>query len=173
MNVFILDWDPSDAVAGYVDDHVAFVTVGPDRPPIRSCKMAIEAVQILSTARVAHGLSAPYKPTHSKGPWALACGVRGVYRLVEEYAYAMLLEHEYRTGRTLPTVLAALQACADSSGIPEGQMRLPVCSVNKPPVWVTELGHAIDLYRQYYREVKISSMPRFTRRDRPAWAGVA
>ena len=168
MNVFLLDLDPIDAAACYVDDHCAFVTVGRGRPPIRSCKMAIEAVQLLSAARVANGLPTLYKATHAKHPWALACGVRSVYRLVEEYAHALLLEHEHRTGRTLPTVEAALAACADSSGIPAGEFRIPICTGET--VWTSNLELAVDRYRRYYADAKITKMPRFTRRHVPEWA---
>ena len=169
MNVFLLDTDPLASVSCYADDHVAFVTVGEGRAPIRSCKMAIEAVQLLSTARVANGLSAPYKPTHAHHPWAVACGVRFIYRLVEQYAWAMLLEHEYRTGKTLPTVEATLRACGDSSGIPEGRPRIPICT-NAATVWTTDLAFAISEYRRYYATVKVPKMPRFTGRECPEWA---
>lgn len=187
MNVFLLDHDPLASSSYMVDDHVAFVTVGPGRPPIRSCKMGIEACQILSSAHWSaipetgherlllepkEEWPAPYKPTHSAHPWAVAIrSSREAYCLVRDHAQALLLEHEYRTGRTLPTVQAALDRLHEPPEWLESRgWRVPVCRTGLPVEYVSSLDEAIALYRPYYAAEKIARMPRFTRRDVPGWA---
>jgi hypothetical protein len=171
MNVFLLHADPLVSAEYLVDDHCAFVTLGTGRA-IRGCKMAIEAVQLLCTARNKYGASAPYKPTHHNHPWArYAASGADAYQLVRDHALAILLEHEYRTGRTLPSVQAALAACMEPPcSMPKLSSELiPVCRGGGNIVHVRTLDEAVQLYRAYYRDVKISRMPRYTRRDMPQW----
>jgi hypothetical protein len=170
MNVFLLHSDPLISASFLVDDHCAFVTIG--TRVIRGCKMAIEAVQLLSTARIKYGASAPYKPTHQNHPWAryVASG-SDAYQLVRDHAIAILLEHEHRTGRTLPSVQVALDACMDPPcAMPVHSAQLiPVCRGGGDIVHVHTLDEAIQLYRAYYHDVKIARMPRYTRREMPQW----
>lgn len=171
MNVFLLDLDTLTSASYLVDDHCAFVTM-PSGKVIRGCKMAIEAVQILCTVWHKQGLSAPYKPTHQNHPWVLYAGTgEDAYRLVRDHALAILLEHEHRTGKYLPTVQAALeQVLEPPPGIPEtSRYLIPVC-MNGSVVQVSTLQRAVELYREYYTSAKISRMPRFTKRDTPFWA---
>lgn len=186
MNVFLLDTDPLASVACYVDDHVAFVTVGAGRPPIRSCKMAIEGIQLLSTARwfpfskderkrlfdrPKSEWPAPYKPTHDHHPWAVA--VRSslwAYKLVREHAQAMLIEHEHRAGMPMAGVQAALDAVwQPPAWVDSCHWRVPVCRTGQPVEYVSSVAAAIPLYRRAYLD-KIAAMPRFTGRECPAWA---
>lgn len=185
MNVFLLDIDPIESVACYVDDHVAFVTVGHGRKPIRSCKMAIEACQLLSSAHWHYAdkalldtddrslWPAPYKPSHPNHPWAVAVrSSREAYLLVSEYAHAILLEHEHRTGKTMGGVQAALDRLNEAPEWLEScGWRVPVCRLNEPTVYVSSVREALPLYRQYYIG-KIEKMPRFTGRACPSWATI-
>lgn len=187
MNVFLLDPDPLTSSSYLVDDHVAFVTTVPGRAPIRSCKMAIEACQLLSNA---HWLGffpwersriinsprdtwpAPYLPTHQNHPWAVAArSSRWAYLLVREHAQALLLEHEYRTGRTMASVQAALDCLWEPPEWlrPIPWHRVPVCVGGQPTRYVSSVELAVPLYREAYLD-KIAKMSRFTNRPRPWWA---
>lgn len=186
MNVFLLDPDPLTSSSYLVDDHVAFVTTVPGRAPIRSCKMAIEACQLLSNA---HWLGffpwersrlvslpreawpAPYLPTHFGHPWAVAVrSSRDAYLLVREHTQALLLEHEYRTGRTMASVQAALdQLWEPPEWLESHGWRVPVCRAGLPTAYASSVEQAVSLYREAYLD-KIERMPRFTNRPRPWWA---
>lgn len=182
MNVFLLHTDPLTSASYLVDDHVAFVTTIPNRRPIRSCKMALEACQLLSSAHW-FGVSpdvrlgpkelwpAPYLPTHAHHPWAVA--VRSsldAYQLVWDHALAILLEHEYRTGgRQMDSILRAhTMLGSPPSTLQRIPWKIPVCRAGVEPVHVSTLEEAVFLYRQYYKS-KIERMPRFTLRDVPSW----
>lgn len=183
MNVFLLDSDPLLSASYLVDDHVAFVTTVPGRAPIRSCKMAIEACQLLSSAhwfpaRTAADLPrerwpAPYLPTPPNHPWAVAVrSSRHAYHLVREHAQALLLEHEHRTGRVMESVQAALDRLWEPPEWLESRgWRVPVCRAGIETLYVSGVGEAVPLYRAYYAEEKVKKMPRFTRRVVPSWAG--
>lgn len=184
MNVFILDKDPVVSASYLVDDHVAFVTVGPNRPPIRSCKMAIEALQLLSCAHwfcvpdreeimkgPRESWLAPYRPSHMNHPWAMAARfTTDAYRFVWEHAKAILIEHEFRSGKKMESVLEALVRLEEPpTRLTEGPWSIPVCRAGSDTVHVVSLDEAVDLYRKYYRH-KIEKMPRYTRRETPGWA---
>lgn len=181
VNVFLLDSEPLDSASYLVDDHVAYVTTVPGRAPIRSCKMAIEACQLLSSAHwfgVAvhpHDIPredwpAPYLPTHQQHPWAVAVrSSRWAYCLVREHAQAMLLEHEYRTGRTMASVQAALDKLWEPPVWLESRgWRVPVCRTGLSTEYVQCVEEAVPLYREAYI-AKIKRMPRYTKRHFPPW----
>lgn len=186
MNVFLLDTDPLESVSYYVDDHVAYVTTGAGRKPIRSCKMAIEGIQLLSTAhwfpfsreerlalfdRPKSEWPAPYKPTHDHHPWAVAVrSSRAAYNIVREHVQAMLIEHEHRTGTPMAGVQADLDAVWEAPDwVGSHGWRVPVCRTGQPVEYVSSVANALPLYRQAYID-KVSKMPRFTGRTCPEWA---
>lgn len=184
MNVFPLHPDPVVSASYLVDDHVAYVTVCTKRPPLRSCKMALEACQLLSNAHwfgvvdrldILRGPKenwlAPYRPTHMNHPWSVAARSSvEAYQFVWEHARAILNEHEYRTGKRMDTILRALEMLeTPPKGLGSGDWKIPVCRAGLEPVYVDSLDEAVRLYRGYYRG-KIEKMPRFTKRSRPEWA---
>lgn len=179
MNVFLLDLDPLGSAAAHVDDHVAYVTVASDRPPIRSCKMAIEGCQLMATVHW-HGVPrnlpreswpAPYLPTHERHPWTLAVmSSRHAYELVREHTQALLIEHEHRTGQAMAKVQTALDCLWEPPEWIESRgWRVPVCRAGLPTEYVSNVADAVKLYRAYYTAEKIARMPRFTRRQAPLW----
>lgn len=183
MNVFILHEKPTTSVSYLVDDHVAFVTVGRGRPPIRSCKMAIEACQLLSCAHwfgvvdraeIMRGPKelwpAPYKSSHMNHPWAIAARSSiDAYAFVWQHAKALLEEHEYRTGKRMESVCAALALLeTPPQAIMHGAWKIPVCRAGSEPVYTSSMAEAVAMYRHYYG-CKIERMPHYTRRDVPEW----
>lgn len=184
MNVFILDANIETSAQCLVDDHVAFVHTG--KAVIRSCKMAIEAAQLMSTAHWCDVPStewpailaadpstwpAPYKPTHVNHPWAKACRNRAGYDFVWLHAMAILTEHTHRTGKEMESVRAVVEGLVDPpKGIYQAsRFAIPVCRAGLEPVYVQTVNEAVALYRAAYLE-KIAKMPHYTRREVPSWA---
>lgn len=176
MNVFLLDPDPYKSAESLVDDHCAYVTFPSSGRVIRSCKMAIEAVQLLCAVQSLCGEPTPYKPTHIKHPWARFAGSSiDNYCFVRDHALAILLEHEQRTSKYLPSVQEALNGVwtpPDLSKIPADSKLeegvFPVCTGDG---WhpVRGLDVAVEQYRHMYAIRKIVHMPRYTGRSFPSW----
>jgi hypothetical protein len=72
MNIFVLDYNPYDAARQQCDKHVI--------------KMILETAQLLSTASIINGGTAPYKQTHLKHPCT-------IWTAKSEDNYNWLVEH--------------------------------------------------------------------------------
>jgi len=85
MNLFALDADPARAAQALCDQHVV--------------KQALETAQILSTVAHAHGVEAPYRPTHANHPVVRWVGrTAGNYRWAWRHGIALCDEYTTRYG---------------------------------------------------------------------------
>lgn len=86
MNIFVLDEDPVRAAQAQCDRHVV--------------KMPLESAQMVCTIARAHGIEAPYRPTHAKHPctvWAGASQESFQWLLI--HAAALCAEYTRRYGK--------------------------------------------------------------------------
>lgn len=150
MNIFVLDLDPVIAAQSQCDKHVV--------------KMVLESAQILSTVNHAHGLSAPYRPTHINHPcvrWAYAPAHR---RWLERHFIALLEEYTFRYGRT-----HACSRAMDELVLNDDVMESPTDFVQAMPEQHRVPGDPVAAYRRYY----IVEKSRFARwnkgREAPEW----
>ena len=87
MNIFVLDHSPEKAARYHCDQHVV--------------KMILESAQMLCTAAIAHGIQAPYRPTHVKHPCTLWIGQSSAnWDWLVALAAALNQEYKRRFGHT-------------------------------------------------------------------------
>ncbi len=153
MNIFFLDRDIARAVRFHSDVHVV--------------KMPLETAQILCAALHAHGLPAPYRPTHLRHPCVIwAAESRRHWRWLRRFGLALGREYTHRFGK--------VHACeAVMRGLP-GAPPLPDAGWRDPPQAMPEAYRGTDVvaaYRAYYRTEKAAfagkGPARWTRRRRP------
>ena len=151
VNIFYVDTDPVTAARALCDAHVI--------------KMTVESAQLLSTARHALGLHAPYKATHKKHPCALwVAAYRGNYEWTHAHLVALSDEYTRRFNRVHATS-SHIEALRDSSmfppGLSEPAQAMPDEHKRTDPV---------EAYRAYYR-FKSMTIHRFryTNADFPRW----
>lgn len=134
MNIFVLDQDPDIAAAHHCDKHVV--------------KMLLETVQLLSTARLAHGADAPYRSTHKKHP----CSI-WVAQSRENYAWLVALglgldrEYTLRFGKRHLSGLRLQEILTPPAGMPS--LGLTPFAQAMPDAYKRP-GDAIEAYRTYY-----------------------
>jgi hypothetical protein len=180
MNIFILDTDPTECAKMHNDVHVR--------------KMIVESAQMLSTCyRMLHGdeqkrpsasgkttqkyweLEVPfleeklYKAVHVNHPctiWTRQSQahwdwhVQLFLALCEEYAYRFGKIH--KTDKELANLLSMLDP-----QIPEKQFLGFVTAMDQYP-WCIVLGDAVQSYRNYYVDQKLS-FTSYTKRNAPDW----
>lgn len=139
--MFFLDRCSEQAAALHYDRHVGV--------------MLKEACQILSTARAAHGLPAPYRPYAPHHPtvrWAGAAGCHYVW--VHRLATALAVEHLRRFGR-VHGAGRALEALPAALELP-GTRYLDRPWQDPPQVMPVEYRQAdtVAAYRAYYLDAK-------------------
>ena len=89
MNIFVLDFHPRIAAQYHCDQHVI--------------KMILESAQMLCTAAHAHGIDAPYRPTHAKHPCTLwLMQSRANWNWLVALAYGLNEEYMVRFCHTRP-----------------------------------------------------------------------
>ena len=158
MNIFLLDHNPLARAAASYDCHLHW--------------LAKEAAQLLSNARLAAGMPAPYRlaqPHHPLSVWVRSS--REAYLFTLTHGLALLDEYEYRRGYRSARMDEVFAALTDVPPLPDMAVTVyPVCRVGHPVVYVP-LDEAVVLYREYYRTKR--GMPRatYTRRVAPDWLG--
>ena len=154
MNLFAPDPCPVVSAQSLADRHVV--------------KMAVEVAQILSTVLAAHGLPAPYKPTHAHHPctvWAGSCAA--AFGWTVAHGLALCDEYEHRYGRVHGSRAAILAARDAGLALPEGVA--PPFALAMPDAHRGPDPHAA--YRNYLaaKYAAWGGMARWTRRGRPGW----
>lgn len=160
MNIFFLDFSPSQCAQAHCDKHVI--------------KMILETAQLLSTVK--HKLEPAdhphkevwYKPTHARHPCTLWVGETAQnYAWTVELLHSLLEEYTYRYGKQHKTSerLHAL------SKVPEVLMRRSLGMTTLPKVMPEvyhDTGNIVEAYRAYYKAEK-RSFAKWTRRETPYW----
>lgn len=153
MNIFVLDLDPLKAAEYQLNKHVV--------------KMPLETAQILCTVAHAHGVPAPYRPTHRHHPCVVWAGEsRQNAEWLLQHGLALCLEYSFRYGRThacervLQDLLAAgLTHCLSDSGQTPFAQAMPERYRDVDPVVA---------YRRYYAGEK-REIAEWTVRNPPEW----
>ena len=154
MNIFAPSPCPVESARQLADRHVV--------------KMALETAQVLSTVLSAHGLTAPYKPTHARHPctlWAGSC--RAAFDWTVAHGLALCDEYARRYGRVHGS-RAAIEAARDSGvALPPGD--LPPFALAMPDEHRGPDPHAA--YRSYLaaKYTAWGNGARWTNAERPAW----
>lgn len=139
MNIFVLDSDPRIAAKQHCDKHVV--------------KMLLETVQLLSTARVTHGATAPYKATHKKHPctiWVSASKTN--YTWLVELGLALSDEYKKRFGKSHLSGRRLLEILDPPPNMPE--LGLTPFAQAMPEQY-KQIGDAVAAYRAYYLGEKV------------------
>lgn len=163
MNIFVLDEDPEISAVMHQDLHVN--------------KMILESAQILSTVhRLNKGSEKVYKKAFEKHPCTLwACKNKSNYNWLLQLAKNLVLEKEYRTGKSHAS---ALYIRGELSKIPSGlrnsSNKLTQFATAMPEVYVEE--NPVNSYRNYYIGEKLFfnwgkgiREARWTGREIPNW----
>ena len=104
MNLFALDADPVAAARALCDRHVV--------------KQALETAQILSTVAHAHGVAAPYRPTHARHPVVVWAGrTAGNYRWAHRHGLALCDEYAARYDKKVHASRRVLEQLADVAAL--------------------------------------------------------
>lgn len=144
MNIFVLDYDPSQAAYWLCDQHVN--------------KMLLESAQIMST--IAGG---PYKPFNPKHPAVLWAGYRSEnMRWLTLHAQAMHAEYWRRFGRVHKSSAVITQLRGLWKTLPEGRTDFVQCMPDK-----YRGPCPVEAYRRFY----VNEKARFAtwKANRPAW----
>lgn len=119
MNVFYTDTDPIIAANNLNDKHII--------------KMCLETAQILSTVSHRYGVTAPYKPTHSKHPCVLWAGEsKEHWTWLVRHGLAIGNEYRRRYDKEHKSV-KVIQWCDKQGGRPpsKGWNSPPACMPNQ------------------------------------------
>lgn len=158
MNIFFLDWNPSQSVIQNCDKHVV--------------KMLLETTQLLYT--VYHLQSPelllfsplqPYKITHKNHPcsiWIRENLSNFLWLLHLGYEYCR--EYTYRYEKIHSCQKHILWMTQNIPDLPRGKMSLPPQAM--PEKYKCE--NPIEAYRNYYLGEKLHFV-RYTKREKPEW----
>jgi hypothetical protein len=153
LNIFYLSEEPSLAAFYHCDKHVV--------------KMAVETVQILSTALFNVGVEDKklYRPTHRNHPcvlwamqrrngeWLYSLGVHLMFEYKSRYG------RDHRSGLVLPLIEPHLLKLIDNG-----------CGFSAPPQCMPDdckQADCVEAYREYYRKYKTFAKWKFT--GAPYW----
>lgn len=151
MNIFVLDRDPMVAARYHCDKHVP--------------KMVLETAQMLCTARIEHGLDAPYKPAHRNHPCTKWVGQSlGNYMWTWCLGMGLGLEYEKRFGKTHKSH-EVIKRCMKGSAHMGGPDMTPFAQA-MPDEYKTD--DAVDAYRAYYAGEK-AYFASWERGETPHW----
>lgn len=136
MQIFYLDTDPKISAQMLSDKH--------------TCKMGIEATQILCTVLSQYGYSVPMKPTHHSHPcvkWTASS--LSNYQWLMEHAFAIFQEYTNRYGRVHATE-GKLKQILPNPAIPDVGFTTPPQAMPEE----FQMDSVIQAYRNYYIQVK-------------------
>ncbi len=151
MNIFVLSQDPVQAAKWHCDKHVV--------------KMALESVQMLSTALWRYGEATSYKPAHQKHPCTLWAGdSRPNFSWLVAHSEALHDEYTARYGRTHASRRVLNEASRRLNTIPLGEQTTFVQAMPEEYKSVC----AVEAYRKYYLGEKMSFAK--WKRNRPEWS---
>ena len=150
MNIFVLDYEPSEAAKLHLDKHIV--------------KMPLETAQILCTVQHQYGNSAQYKPTHVSHPCTVWAGQsKENYNWLVELGLELCAEYSYRYGKrhACQSVIEGLSQAPDNMdlGFTQFAQAMPDECKNSDPV---------TAYRNYYRLHK-AHIAKWTHRNTPEW----
>jgi hypothetical protein len=153
MNIFVLDSNPKIAAEQHCDKHVV--------------KMLLETVQLLSTARVEHGESAPYKATHRKHPCTIwAAKSKENYSWLVALGMALAEEYTKRFGKSHLSGRRLLEIIDPPASMPS--IGLTPFAQAMPEQYKKD-GDAVAAYRAYYLGEKTRFAKWAKGSDTPAW----
>ena len=133
MNIFILDINPQLAARYHCDQHVI--------------KMILESAQMLCTAVITHGGSAPYRATHHNHPCTLWAGqTRENWRWLKTLAAHLNSEYQARYQKMHPHKSWSTIESLDDTVIPIGPL------TPFPQAMPDQYKHEnpVTAYRQFY-----------------------
>lgn len=150
MNIFVLDYEPSEAARLHLDKHIV--------------KMPLETAQILCTVRHQFGKQAQYKPTHVSHPCTVWAGQsKENYSWLVELGLELCAEYSYRYGKrhACQSVIEGISDAPISMdlGFTQFAQAMPDECKNSDPV---------TAYRNYYRLHK-SHIASWKHRNIPEW----
>lgn len=149
MNIFILDECPIKAAQYQNNKHVV--------------KMILETAQMMSTAVILTGGSAPYKATHKNHPcnvWARK--TKANFNWLKHHGIALCREYTYRYNKVHKSE-AVIRGLTDAT-IPEGE--ITPFALAMPDQYKS--SNAVEAYRSYYNGEK-ASISKWTKREQPKW----
>lgn len=152
MNIFILDEDPTLAAQMQCDAHVV--------------KMTLETAQLLSSALILNGGTAPYKITHKGHPSTVwTASSRENFLWLVAHGKALAEEYTYRYGKIHKSlaIIEEVEKCADiipSKGLTAFALAMPD--------QYKDFSDPVKSYRSYYLHEK-REFAKWTRRSPPKW----
>lgn len=133
MNIFVLNSDPEQAARDQCNKHVV--------------KMVLETAQLLCTAVIETGGTAPYRATHKNHPCAVwARKSKANFNWLKQHGLALGEEYTRRYGKTHKSV--AVIEDLDDDTIPDGQLTSFALAM---PDEFKVAGDPVASYRNYYR----------------------
>ena len=175
MNIFFVEWNPTDAAKALVDSHV--------------CKMPTESAQLLSTAhrvcdgnkvivRTESGRRAQrwvlndsretvlYLATHFNHPCAVWCRqTTENYRWLFEHFVGLTEEYKYRYGKTHKTTKLIDMLRTPPINIADGKLQDPALAFNDK---YKNAKSPVDCYRAFYNNDK-RHLFKWKNRNKPQW----
>lgn len=150
MNIFVLDHDIQSCVRYHCDRHIV--------------KMMTEYVQLLSSALILSGETAPYKLTHKNHPCAIwARESLSNYLWLWDLANEVGKEYTYRYGKIHLSHSRLLEGCKRNIKLPENGLTPFVnCTTHK------DIPNIVEAYREYYRTDKKDFIT-WKNREIPEW----
>ncbi|CAB4121887.1 hypothetical protein UFOVP26_41 [uncultured Caudovirales phage] len=150
MNIFVLDYEPSEAARLHLDKHIV--------------KMPLETAQILSTVQHQFGNQAQYKPTHANHPCTIwARRSKENYEWLVELGLELCAEYSYRYGKR-----HACQSVIESIWTPPQAIGVGLTAFAQAMPDECKHPDAVTAYRNYYRLHK-AHIASWTHRNVPEW----
>ena len=151
MNIFVLDKDPVTAAQYLCDKHIV--------------KMCLETAQLLSSAVIMSGGTAPYKLTHKNHPCSVwARKTQSNYKWLYQHGTAIGSEYSWRYGKIHKSSLVIESLSDGYKLLPEGE--LTPFAVAMPDEYRKE--DVVESYRQYYLVAK-ERIAQWNHSDPPHW----
>lgn len=151
MNIFILDRDTQLCAGYHLDKHVV--------------KMPLESAQMLCTAVIFHGGTAPYKQAHKNHPCSIwTRETRQNFLWLVDLGLELCHEYRFRYGKVHKCYHIINQCFRLSKHIPESSFTDFAQAM--PDKY--KCHDAVDAYRAYYIHDK-ASMAAWRDRDIPEW----
>lgn len=136
MNIFVLNEDPVLAAKDQCNKHVI--------------KLVLETAQLLCTAVIETGGTAPYRATHKNHPCAIwARETKANFNWLRRHGLALAAEYTYRYGKTHKSE-SVIEELSDDT-IPDGLLTSFALAM---PDECKVAGDAVASYRNYYRTSK-------------------
>lgn len=136
MNIFVLHDDPVLAAKDQCNKHVV--------------KMVLETAQLLCTAVIETGGTAPYRATHKNHPCAIwARESKANFNWLKRHGLALAAEYTYRYGKTHKS--AAIIEELEDDTIPDGELTPFALAM---PDECKMIGDPVLSYRKYYKQAK-------------------